>query len=92
MLFRSYENNPLGVIESLCAGTPVVGARNGGIPELINQKSGIIFTPKDVNDLKDAITQAFSRSWDHSAIKADALRLFSPEQHLKQLLSIYEQS
>ena len=87
-----YENNPLGVIESLCAGTPVIGARNGGIPELINQKSGIIFTPKDVNDLKDAITQAFSRSWDHSAIKADALRLFSPEQHLKQLLSIYEQS
>ena len=87
-----YENNPLGVIESLCAGTPVVGARNGGIPELINQKSGIIFTPKDVNDLKDAITQAFSRSWDHSAIKADALRLFSPEQHLSQLKSIYEQS
>ena len=84
-----YENNPLGVIESLCAGTPVVGARNGGIPELINQKSGIIFTPKDVNDLKDAITQAFSHDWDHSAIKADALRLFSPEQHLKQLSEIY---
>ena len=87
-----YENNPLGVIESLCAGTPVVGARNGGIPELINQKSGIIFTPKDVNDLKNAIIQAFCHPWNHSAIKADALRLFSPEQHLSQLKSIYEQS
>ncbi|MGN0228921.1 MAG: glycosyltransferase [Muribaculaceae bacterium] len=87
-----YENNPLGVIESLCAGTPVVGARNGGIPELINQKSGIIFTPKDVDDLINAITQAFSHPWNHSAIKADALRLFSPEQHLSQLKSIYEQS
>ena len=30
-----FENNPLAVIESLCAGTPVIGADIGGIPELI---------------------------------------------------------
>ncbi len=28
-----YENNPLGVIESFCAGTPVVGASIGGIDQ-----------------------------------------------------------
>lgn len=40
-----YENNPLGIIESLCAGTPVVGAEIGGIPELIDDNNGLTFTP-----------------------------------------------
>lgn len=32
-----YENNPLSVIEAQCLGTPVLGARIGGIPELIEE-------------------------------------------------------
>ena len=40
-----YENNPLGIIESLCAGTPVVGAEIGGIPELIDDNNGLTFAP-----------------------------------------------
>ncbi len=86
-----YENNPLGVIESLCAGTPVVGARNGGIPELISPSSGIVFTPKDVVKLQKAIEQAFATEWNNNAIQADALTRFSPEQHLAALISIYQQ-
>ena len=31
------ENNPLSVIEAQCLGTPVLGARIGGIPELIEE-------------------------------------------------------
>ena len=86
-----YENNPLGVIESLCAGTPVVGARNGGIPELISSSSGIVFTPKDVVKLQKAIEQAFGTEWNNNAIQADAITRFSPEQHLAALISIYQQ-
>lgn len=84
-----YENNPLGVIESLCAGTPVIGARNGGIPELISSSSGIVFTPKDIDELQKAIEQAFDTEWNNTAIQADALTRFSPEQHLKLLSEIY---
>ena len=32
---EALENNPLSVIESECLGTPVLGARIGGIPELV---------------------------------------------------------
>ena len=46
-----YENNPLGVIESLCAGTPVIGANIGGIPELIDNESGVVYPSGDVEDL-----------------------------------------
>ena len=38
------ENNPLTVIESQSLGTPVLGARIGGIPELIEEgKTGMTF-------------------------------------------------
>jgi len=32
-----YENYPLSIIESLCLGTPVLGAKIGGIPEMIEE-------------------------------------------------------
>ncbi len=84
-----YDNNPLGVIESLCAGTPVVGARIGGIPELINEENGITFTSGNKNELMAAINKAFSTRWNNDSIKKTANVRFSPIEHLKQILSIY---
>ena len=84
-----YENNPLSVIESLCAGTPVVGARIGGIPELIDESNGIIFTSGIRAELKAAIEQAFAREWEYDAIKECSNKRFSPNEHLNQVLSIY---
>ena len=42
-----YENNPLSVVEALCAGTPVAGSNIGGIPELIDSDNGVVFQPFD---------------------------------------------
>ena len=41
---QCYENNPLSVIESLCAGTPVAGTQIAGIPELIDEHFSDIFS------------------------------------------------
>ena len=30
-----YENNPMSIIESYSEGTPVIGAKIGGIPEIV---------------------------------------------------------
>ena len=84
-----YENNPLSVIESLSAGTPVVGARIGGIPELIDESNGSIFTSGNREELKAAIDQAFSREWEYDAIKECSNKRFSPHEHLKQIMAIY---
>ncbi len=84
-----YENNPLSVIESLCAGTPVVGARIGGIPELIDEGNGSIFTSGKSEELKAAIEQAFAREWEYDAIKECSNKRFSPNEHLKQIMAIY---
>ena len=84
-----YENNPLGVIESLSAGTPVVGANIGGIPELISTGAGITFTSGDINSLKDALTAGFGTHWDNDKIQTDSLARFSPQVHLKLIEDIY---
>lgn len=84
-----YENNPLGVIESLYAGTPVVGANIGGIPELITKDNGITFTSGDVNSLTDAIKQAYNGIWNNSKIKETAQQLFSPELFIEKTLELY---
>ena len=84
-----YENNPLSVIESLCAGTPVVGARIGGIPELLGDNNGITFTSGSKEELNAAISQAFTLDWNRAAIKDSAHRRFSPSEHIKQVLAVY---
>ena len=87
-----YENNPLGVIESLNAGTPVIGADIGGIPELIDEHSGIIFTSGDTGSLKSALEKAMARDWDHTAIAHDAHDRFSADTHYDRLMQIYHRA
>lgn len=51
-----YENAPMTVLESYALGKPVVGARIGGIPELIRDgESGIGFESGNVESLTSAL-------------------------------------
>ncbi len=57
-----YENCPFSVMESQQRLTPVLGARIGGIPELITEsKTGWLFESGNVNDLAASI----SRIWNN---------------------------
>lgn len=86
-----YENNPLSVIESLCAGTPVVGAEIGGIPELLSPgESGIVFRSGSREDLRRALDEAFAHNWNNRTIKDKALESFSAERHYEILKTIYQ--
>ena len=85
-----YENNPLSVIESLCAGTPVIGANIGGIPELIdNGMTGYKFVSGNKEDLEIAINKAFECNWDNSKIKENSLERFSPKKYFLLIENIY---
>lgn len=51
-----YENNPMTIIEAQSAGIPTIGARIGGIPEIVESGvTGYLFTPKSVDELTAAI-------------------------------------
>ena len=86
-----YDNNPLSVIESLCAGTPVVGSEIGGIPELIENRNGVTFAWSNDTELKQAIDEAFHRQWNYHDIQQQALKDFSDDYHYNKLADLYEQ-
>lgn len=88
-----YENNPFSIIESLCSGTPVLGANIGGIPELITEGvNGYLFAPNDANDMSNKITQCFDKfdkSFPFSQIASEAQNKFSASAFYNKLIDIY---
>lgn len=88
-----YENNPLAVIESLCLGTPVLGADIGGIPETIAplQQNGMLFKSGDKMDLQDKIKTMFERSFNYQEIADEARERFSADKYYNEIIKIYEQ-
>lgn len=53
------ENMPYSGLESLAAQTPIIGARIGGIPELVEEaKTGFAFASGNITNLKDGLLKA----------------------------------
>lgn len=84
-----HENCPLSVIESLCAGTPVVASKVGGIPELVDDNCGILVPPGNTQALATAITQALTRDFDYEAIARSAQSRFCHYTDYLDLLRQY---
>lgn len=85
-----YENNPLSVIEALCLGTPVLGARIGGIPELIDDGvNGMTFTSGDADDLKDKIRRMYAAAFDHETTAREAMRHYNTEAYYAKIMDVY---
>lgn len=84
------ENNPLTIIESQALGTPVLGARIGGIPELIEENvSGMTFTSGDVADIKSKILKMWNCSFDYKSISDNAQSKYSFDSYYKHLMKLY---
>ena len=86
-----YENNPLSVIEAECLGTPVLGARIGGIPELIDEgRTGMTFTSKDVADLKDKIQRMWDTPFNYEEIAEQSMQRYNAEKYYQDIMKIYK--
>jgi glycosyltransferase involved in cell wall biosynthesis len=92
-----YENNPMTIIEGFALGKPVIGARIGGIPELIQEDfNGYLFESGDVTGLTNTIKKAESVSEDAYVRLGENARVFAEEnfnetKHYSKLLEIYEE-
>ena len=88
-----YENNPLSIIEALSMGTPVLGARIGGIPELIEESvNGFLFSPQNIQELSQKIDLCFNcfhNGYDFEKIAEQAQNKFSSETFYNKLIEIY---
>lgn len=83
-----YENYPFSVIESFLLSTPVLGARIGGIPELvIDYKTGMLFEAGNSKELAIKIKDMINADIDYLGNNAydHALNIVSYPNHLKKL-------
>ena len=86
---QCWDNNPLSVIESLCAGTPAVVTDMGGLPELIDDQCGIVVPAGDCDALASAMRRAWDARWDYASIARKANTRYDPQVHYQALMSIY---
>lgn len=89
-----YENNPYSLIESLCLGTPVLGANIGGIPELINEGyNGSLFTYDNAQEFRRKYTQLRTEPLLRSTteIAEEAHLRFGTELYYEKIKKLYEQ-
>jgi len=92
-----YENNPMSVVEAFALGKPVIASRIGGIPELVTAETGFLFEPGNPASLSEAIKKANNLTegaYREMSIncRTFALKNFNREQHLQELMRIYEQA
>ena len=88
-----YDNNPLAIYESFALGKPVVGARLGGIPELIGRDRGRCFTPGAAAELRDVIADLVQKPEQVRSMGRNARRYaekqFAPDVHYERLMDVY---
>lgn len=90
-----YENNPMTIIEAYSVGTPVIGARIGGIPEIIiDGKTGFLFKSGDITSLKLVIEKANSLTHkEYSSMSQETINYaqehFNPDNYYHKLIEFY---
>ncbi|MCK9283326.1 MAG: glycosyltransferase [Rhodocyclaceae bacterium] len=94
-LFTSLaDNQPLSVLETMAAGTPVIGFQTGGIPEIVCQgESGFLVPPKDVKALSACLRSvlgepAILASWAEKGVRR-ANELFSHGRFVNNHVALY---
>jgi glycosyltransferase involved in cell wall biosynthesis len=93
-----YENNPRSVIEAFALGKPVIGARIGGIPELVRDgETGWTFESGNAADLRAKIETVLSTPAEiiikmGKTARNEVENHFHADKHYEKLMEIYTQT
>jgi glycosyltransferase involved in cell wall biosynthesis len=92
---RSHEMFGMAAVEAQACGRPVVCSDQGGLPEVVQPSSGLLFRPGDIDGLADRIrtlmdSPGMRRSFSESAVTN--ARRFAWETITAQLQQVYSQA
>jgi glycosyltransferase involved in cell wall biosynthesis len=82
-----YENSPTVIYEAIAVGLPVIGARIGGITELIEAAGGILFEPGSQIDLTEKMTLMFTHPEESDRIRVKEAAYHLPD-YISRLLAL----
>jgi len=90
------DNCPMTVLEASAAGLPVVAARVGGVPDLLeDEKNGLLFDPLDAASMAGAVEKIFLQPEFARTLAAEANRRaqerFHPAIIARRHLEIYRE-
>jgi glycosyltransferase involved in cell wall biosynthesis len=90
------ENCPMAVLESMAAGVPVVAAKVGGVPDLVEETvNGIFCDPTDAKSMREAVARALENPQSAQAMaetaKCQALERFHPRVIAQRHVAIYDE-
>lgn len=89
-----YENCPFSVMEAQMYKTPVIGARIGGIPELIQEgKTGELFESGNEEELKEKIQSLWNdrERLEEYEKNCENTNFDTIESYCKKLMKVYEE-
>ncbi len=88
------DNLPNTIMEAMACGTPCVGFRTGGIPEMIDHGiNGYVAEYRNSDDLAQGITKVlFEEDWEAFSHRAreKVIRTYAPEKIANQYKMLYE--
>lgn len=85
------DNLPNTVMESITSGTPVVGFKIGGVPDMIkNEFNGFLAEIIDANSLSNSIKTALDFKFDRQEIRNDAINRYSDSVQATKYIKLYK--
>ena len=88
-----YENCPFSVMESQMYGTPVLGARIGGIPELIEEgRTGELFASGDAKELKCKIRKLWDdkKLCEEYSVNCKNISFNTIDEYYEKIMKVYQ--
>ena len=91
VLPSNYENAPVVLSESLAMGLPIIASRVGGIPEMVDEESGILVPTRDEKALAEAMDEMLDNldKYDSEKIRLQGEQ-YSFETVGKHFKAVYE--
>lgn len=89
-----YDNSPMVIYESFNSGTPVIGSKIGGIPELVEDGfNGYLFEAGNVNELQQLLENLIDSPETLKKLEqgtCESVQSYTMDKHIKQLEDEYQ--